>query len=147
MPRPDRASLPDWVDGTVAILSTVGDGPHAIPVSTGIRAGERLVLIALAARRRSLQHIRAEPRAAMTFICEGDVAITAHGRAEVVADPMAASDRVCAVAIRVERIQDHGQPRFIIESGPSWRWTDPDADARDREIRAELVALAAALGD
>jgi len=55
---------------------------------------------------------------------------------------MAISDRVAAVALDVERIQDHGQPRFEIQAGVAWRWTDEEADARDREIRAALQELA-----
>lgn len=145
MPRPDREQLPEWADGTVAILSTVGEGPHAIPVSTGFRVHDRLILLALASRRRSLAYLRAEPRVALTLLCEGDVAVTAHGRAEVIADPMAQSDRVCAVAVTIDRIQDHGQPRFVIEAGPRWRWTDPDARSRDVEVREGLKALARVL--
>ncbi len=145
MPRPDHPLLPDWAPGTVAILSTVGEGAHAIPVSTGLRASDRLVLLALAARRRSLAHLRSEPRVALTILSEGDVAVTAHAISQVVADPMEISDRVCAVALEVVRIQDHGQPRFEIESGVGWRWTDPEAEERDRLVRAELAALASRL--
>ena len=75
----------------------------------------------------------------------GDVAVTAHTRAEIVAEPMEISDRVAAVALHVERIQDHGQPRFVIDEGVRWRWTDAQADARDAEIRAALIVLAAAV--
>ncbi len=57
---------------------------------------------------------------------------------------MEISDRVAAVALDVERIQDHDQPRFEIEAGVRWRWTDPGADARDAEIRAALAVLASA---
>ncbi|MEI7559593.1 MAG: pyridoxamine 5'-phosphate oxidase family protein [Actinomycetes bacterium] len=145
MPFPDRASLPHWADGTVAILSTVGDGPHAIPVSTGLRAGDELLLIALAARRQSLANLRVEPRVAVSFLAEGDVAVTVHGVAEVVADPMEISDRVCAVAIRTSRIQDHGQSRFVIEGGADWSWTDDEAAERDKAVREELGRIAAAL--
>ena len=69
------------------------------------------------------------------------MAVTAHGRATVVQEPMAVSDRVAAVAVDVERIQDHGQPRFAIEAGVTWRWTDAEAAVRDAELRAELRAL------
>lgn len=145
MPRPDPTALPEWTPGTVALLSTIGEGPHAIPVSTGIRAGDRLVLVALAARRVSLANLREEPRVALSLLCEGDVAITAHATASVVADPMEISSRVCAVALDVVRIQDHGQPRFVIDSGVQWRWVDPEAEARDREVRAELTSIASRL--
>ena len=56
-------ALPEWEEGTVAVLSTIGDEPHAIPVSTAVRAGPRRVLLALALRRRSLALLRARPRA------------------------------------------------------------------------------------
>ena len=136
-------ALPDWTAGTVAILSTGGGAPHAIPVSTGIRAGDRRVLLALALRRESLARLREDPRCALTILAAGDVAITALGRATVVEEPLAISDRVAAVAIDVDEIQDHGQPRFVIEDGVRWRWTDPEAEARDEEIRAHLRSLAA----
>ncbi len=60
-------------------------------------------------------------------------------------EPMAISDRVAAVALDVEDIQDHGQPRFEILEGVRWRWTDPEAEARDDEIREALRAVAARL--
>jgi flavin reductase (DIM6/NTAB) family NADH-FMN oxidoreductase RutF len=146
MGRPDRDALPEWPPGTVAILSTRGAAPHAIPVSTGVVAGPRLALIALARRRRSLEHLRADPRVALTVLAGGDIALTAHARAAIVQDPMAASDRVAAVALRVDSIQDHGQPRFVIEEGVRWRWTDPEAERRDADIRAALLELAAGTG-
>ena len=145
MPRAEPGRLPGWEPGTVAILSTGAGAPHAIPVSTGVVAGPRLVLIALARRRESLARLREDPHAALTVMAAGDIAITAHARAEIVADPMAISDRVAAVALHVEHIQDHGQPRFVIEEGVRWRWTDAQADARDAEIRAALIVLAAGL--
>ena len=136
--------LPDWTAGTVAILSTGAGHPHAIPVSTGVRAGDRLVLMALALRRESLARLREDPRCALTILDAGDVAITAHGRARIVEEPLAISDRVCAVALDVDDIQDHTQPRFSIDAGVAWHWTDPEADARDREIRDHLRTLAGA---
>ena len=134
-------ALPEWEEGAVAILSTIGDEPHAIPVSTAVRAGPRRVLLALALRRRSLALLRARPRVALTIVTRG-VAITAHCRAAVVEDPMSVSDRVAAVALEVESIQDHDQPRFVIEEGARWRWVDDDARAADATIRAGLQALA-----
>ncbi|MFN8132266.1 MAG: pyridoxamine 5'-phosphate oxidase family protein [Solirubrobacteraceae bacterium] len=144
MTGPGRDALPEWPPGTVAILSTRGAAPHAIPVSTGVVAGPRLALIALARRRRSLEHLRADPRVALTVLAGGDIALTAHARASIVQDPMEVSGHVAAVALRVDSIQDHGQPRFVIEEGVRWRWTDPEAQARDEAIRAALAGLAAA---
>ena len=140
VPRPEPQELPQWQAGTVIVLSTAG--PHAIPVSTGVRAGPRRVLLALARRRESLARLREDPRVALTLMAAGDIALTAHGRARVVAEPMGVSDRVAAVAVDVERIQDHGQPRFVVEDGVRWHWTDAEAEKRDREIREELRRLA-----
>lgn len=142
MPRPDPDALPDWAPGTVAVLSTGAGAPHAIPVSTGVRAGPHAVVLALALRRESLARLREDPRCALTILAGGDVALTAHGRARIVQEPMEISDRVAAVRIDVERIQDHGQSRFVIDAGVAWRWTDDEAERRDAEIRAALSALA-----
>jgi hypothetical protein len=143
--EPER--LPQWPPGTVAILST-GAGPaHAIPVSTAVRVGPRQVLIALASGRESLARLRADPRAALTILAEGDVAVTAHARARIVQEGMAAAEGVAAVALDVERIQDHGQPRFAIDAGVSWHWTDDEARARHAAIRAALAELAAELDE
>ena len=124
--------LPDWEPGTVAVLSVAGGDPHAIPVSTCVRAGPRAVLLALAVRRESLARLRADPRCALTVLAGGDVAFTAHARAAVVQDPMAVSDRVVAVRLDVDRIQAHGQPRFQVDAGVRWHWTDPEAERQRR---------------
>ncbi len=141
MPRDDPETLPAWTPGTVAILSTGAGPPHAIPVSTGVHAGPRAVLFALALRRESLARLREDPRCALTVLAEGDVAVTAHGRATIVEEPMAISDKVAAVRLDVERLQDHGQPRFEIQRGVAWRWTDEESERRDAEIRAHLRTL------
>lgn len=140
MSRHELDVLPEWAPGTVAVLSTVGATPHAIPVSTGVRAGDRRLLIALALSRESLANLRADPRCALTILAEG-VACTARARAEIVQDPMAISDRVAALALDVDAIQDHDQPAFELLGGVRWRWTDDEAAARDAEIRAALVDL------
>ncbi len=138
----DLTELPDWDDGTVAVLSTGGGRPHAIPVSTGVRAGPRRVLIALALRRESLARLREEPRCALTIMGAGNVALTAHATASIVQDPMEVSDKVAAVCLDVEEIQDHTQPRFAIESSVKWRWCELEARERDSAIRAALTELA-----
>jgi flavin reductase (DIM6/NTAB) family NADH-FMN oxidoreductase RutF len=137
--------LPAWTPGTVAILSTGGGAPHAIPVSTGVRAGDRRVVLALALRRESLARLREDPRCALTILAAGNVAVTALGRARVVEEPMRISDRVAAVALDVDELQDHGQPRFEILDGVRWRWTEPEAEVRDAEIREALSQIAARL--
>lgn len=135
-------ALPDWEPGTVAVLSTGGGRPHAIPVSTGVRAGNRRVLIALALRRESLARLREEPYCALTIMGAGNVALTAHARATIVQEPMEVSDQVAAVCLDVEEIQDHTQPRFEIESPVTWRWCELEARERDVAIRAALGELA-----
>ena len=138
------AVLPDWSAGTVTILSTTGEAPHAIPVSAALRAGPRRALIALAAGRESLARLRADPRVALAILAEGDVAVTAHGEARVVDEALV--DGVVAVEIEVQRVQNHHRPAFAIEAGVRWRWTDSSAEARDAEVRAALQRLARAGG-
>lgn len=131
--------LPDWPDGTVTILCTGGEAPHAIPVSAAVRAGPRQALIALAAGRKSLERLRANDRVALLIIAKG-TAITAHGQARVVEE--AGVEGVVPVMIEVERVQDHDRPTLEIFAGVSWRWTDPKAATRDGEVRAALAELA-----
>ena len=118
------------------MLCTGGGAPHAIPVSTALRAGPRAVVLALALRRESLTRLRAEPASALTVLA-GDVAFTAYGNATVVAE----LERVAAVRLDVESIQDHRQPTFAIEDGVRWRWTDADAERADAAVREALRAL------
>jgi hypothetical protein len=145
VPRPEPPVLPHWTPGTVAILSTGAGAPHAIPVSTGVRADDRTVILALARRRESLFRLREDPRCALTLLTGGDVAVTAHGMATVVQEPLSISDRVAAVRLDVQWMQDHGQPRFEIQAGVKWRWTEEAAERRDAEIRAALAELASQL--
>jgi hypothetical protein len=134
--------LPQWPAGTVVVLATHGDGPHAIPVSAAVSAGADTLLLALATGRGSLARLRADPRVAVLVLAASDVAATVHGRAEVLDEPLV--EGVVAVRIAVERVADHGRPTFVIEAGVRWRWTDAGAEARDAEVRAALERLAAA---
>jgi Pyridoxamine 5'-phosphate oxidase len=127
--------LPDWPDGTVAILSSGAGAPHAIPVSTAIKTGPRTIRLALGLRRESLARLREDPRCALTILAAGDIAVTAHGTATVVAE----IGRVAALRIDVEAIQDHGQATFEILEGVRWHWTDPDAERADARTRADLL--------
>lgn len=127
----------------MAVLSTAGAAPHAIPVSTALRAGERRVLLALAPRRSSLARLRADPRVALTILAAGDVAVSAEGVARVVAEQLPGAEAVVAVALEVASVQDHNQPTFAIEDGVRWRWTDQGAADRDAAVREALRALAA----
>jgi pyridoxamine 5'-phosphate oxidase-like protein len=131
-------SLPDWDDGTVAILATGAGAPHAIPVSTCVRAGPRTVLLALACGRESLARLREDPRCALSILARGDVAVTVHARATILQE---LTEAVMAVRLDVERLQDHGQPTFEIEDGVRWRWLDPEARERDTQVREALRAL------
>jgi hypothetical protein len=135
-------SLPEWPPGTVAVLSTAGRAPHAIPVSTAVRAGPRRVLLALARTRTSLARLREDRACALTVLAAPDLAFTACGRATVVQDPMDVAEGVVAVAIDVDEIQDHADPRFTIEAPVAWRWVDERAAERDAAIRTALADLA-----
>jgi flavin reductase (DIM6/NTAB) family NADH-FMN oxidoreductase RutF len=128
--------LPDWPDGTVTVLSTGAGAPHAIPLSTALRAGPATVHFALGLRRESLARLREDPRCALTVLAAG-VAVTALGTATVVGE----SDRVAFVRLDVEAVQDHGQPTFALDEGVRWHWTDDDAEAGDAEVRAALKKL------
>ncbi len=131
-------ALPGWPDGTVAVLSTGAGPPHAIPVSTAVRSGPRTIGLALALRRESLARLREDARCALTLVAAGDVAFTARGRATIAEEPMAVSDRVAAVRIDVEAIQDHGDERFEIDDAVRWHWTDPEAARLDAAILRRL---------
>jgi flavin reductase (DIM6/NTAB) family NADH-FMN oxidoreductase RutF len=134
--------LPHWEPGTVCVLCTGGGAPHAIPVSTAVRAGPQRVLLALAARRESLARLRREPRCALTVMAAGDVACTIHARAEVVEESLPGAEGVAGVSLAVDAIQDHMQPRFSIAAGVAWDWTDEEARASDAAVRGALDELA-----
>jgi hypothetical protein len=129
-------ALPEWPEGTVAVLTTYP--AHAIPVSLVLRAGDRELVVGLAPRRRSLEHLRADPTCAVTVLARG-LAFTAHGRAVAFGQP----DPVVGVRIAVEEIADHDQPSFEIDAGVAWRWTDEDWSERDAAARAALRRIAA----
>ena len=126
--------LPDWPEGTVAVLSTAG--PHAIPVSTATRSGDATIHLALAHKRDSLARLREDPRCALTILAAG-VAVTAYARASVADE----DDRVVYVRLDVESVEDHDQPTFELTGGVSWHWTDDGAEAGDADVRARLRAL------
>jgi hypothetical protein len=132
--------LPEWPPGTVTILATAGETPHAIPVSAAVRAGPRHVLIGLAGTRGSLARLQAHPRVALTIIA-ANVVVTAHGHARVLDDALV--EGVVAVEVEVHDVQDHDRPTFAIEDGVRWRWTDGEAERRDSEVRTGLARLAA----
>ncbi len=125
--------IPDWPDATVAVLTTAGEEPHAIPVSTAVRTGDREVRLALGRRRESLARLRRDPRCALTVVAAG-VAVTLHGRAAETGEAAG----VVILTMSVESVQDHDTPLFEIDAGVAWRWTDAEAERRDAEVRAAL---------
>jgi hypothetical protein len=132
-------TLPHWDSGTPAILCVAG--PHAIPVSTAVRGGDDRVLFALGRERDTLQRLRDDSRAAFCVLGEG-VAFTAHGYASVVAEQLDASERVVAVELRVEEVQDHlADGRTEMLDGARWRWLDEEFGAAEEQIVAELAGL------
>jgi len=136
-----HGGLPEWAPGAVAVLSTAGDEPHAIPVSTAVRLDPRRAALALARTRASLARLRDDPRCALTVLSGGDVAFTAHARATIAQDPMAVAESVVAVLLEIDDVQDHADPRFTIDAPLAWRWVDRAAAARDAAIRAALADL------
>jgi Pyridoxamine 5'-phosphate oxidase len=131
--------LPDWPAGTVTVLATTGESPHAIPISAALRAGPERALLGVARGRESLARLRADGAVALTILAP-EIAVTVYGQARVVEEELV--EGVAAVEIAVERVQDHDRPTFEIESGVGWRWTDPEAAARDQGVRAALERLA-----
>ena len=132
--------LPDWPRRTVAVLSTVDEDVHAIPVSAPVRAGDRAILLSLHRSRDTLGRIRSRPEVALTFLAEGDLAFTARGRATVVEEPMAADPEYTAVSIAVDHVDDHRQPGFRVTAGVDREWVDESA-------RAALAARVSALSN
>jgi hypothetical protein len=132
--------LPAWPARTVAVLSTVGEGVHAIPVSAPVRAGDRTVLLSLHRSRDSLGRLRRRPQVALTILAEGDVAFTARGRARIAQEPMAADAEYVAVAIEVGAVDDHRSPAFTVTGGVDRTWADEDARSA---LGARVRALAA----
>jgi hypothetical protein len=131
-------TLPRWPQRTVAVLSSIDRGVHAIPVSAPVRAGDRRILLSLHRSRDTLERIRRRPAVALTFLAEGDVAFTARGRATVGTAPMEADPGYIAVAIDVDQIDDHRQPAFRVTAGVERAWRDEDAR---RQLGARVRAL------
>jgi len=131
--------LPTWPPGTPAVLCVTG--PHAIPVSSYVRAGDDRIVVALGSRRETLERLRADPAAAFCVLGEG-VAFTAHCSAAVVRERLESAAGNVAVALTVERVQDHlADGRTEILDGAPWRWLDQDAAALQPHILKELETL------
>jgi hypothetical protein len=63
-------SLPEWPLRTIAVLVTVDDSPHAIPVSAPVRAGDDRILLSLHRTRDSLGRLRDRPQVALAILAE-----------------------------------------------------------------------------
>ena len=131
--------LPTWPTRTVGMLATTApDGPHVIPVSAPLRAGDRLILLSLHRTRGSLERLRDRPEVALLVLAGDDIAFTARGRASVVEEPMDVAPDYVAVAIEVDAIDDHRQPAFVVDSGVGRRWID---EAEQKALGARVAAL------
>ena len=130
-------TLPEWPARTIAVLATVDDGPHAIPVSAPVRAGDHTILLGLHQSRDSLARIRQCPQVALLVLAEGNVAFTARGTARIAAEPMADDADYVAVAIDVSALDDHRQPAFVVEAGVDRAWLDEaEREALGRRVQA-----------
>jgi hypothetical protein len=129
--------LPDWPRRTIAILSTLDDGPHAIPISAPVRAGDDRIRFSLRRDRDSVARIRKCPRVAITILAEGDVAFTARGRAHTLEELLTQPDYV-AVELDVDAVDDHRQAAFGVTGGIDREWRD---DAERDALGARVAAL------
>ena len=133
--------LPEWERGTPAVLCVAG--PHPIPVTTPIRAGDHRILLALGRQRESLRRVREDSSVALCLLGR-DMAFTAHCSARVLAEELDATDTVVAVELRVESLQDHlADGRTFMLDGARWRWTEQKHGDAEDAIVAELRELAA----
>ena len=132
------AVLPVWPARTIAVLVTLGPGPHAIPVSGPVRAGDHEILLSLHHTRRSLRRLRERPEVALAIFATGNIAFTARGQATVIEEAMDVSPDYAAVAIAVEEIEDHRLPAFRVEAGVDRRWLD---ESEREALGARVAAL------
>jgi oxalate decarboxylase len=109
------ATLPQWPERTVAVLSTVDGGPHAMPVATLMRDGERRILLALAHGSGSLERLRESSHAALAVLGGRDIAFTAFGRANVLGEAIDDRGEFAAVELLVESIADDNAAGFEID--------------------------------
>jgi hypothetical protein len=107
-------------------------------VSAPQRTEDGRILLGLRRDRGSLARLRRQPQVALTILAEGDIALTARGRARVVQEPMAAAPDYAAVAIDVHAIDDHRQAAFAVDSGVDRRWVD---EFEQRALRKRVEAL------
>jgi hypothetical protein len=116
-------------------------GPHPIPVTAFLRAGDDRVLLGLGRKRETVRRLREDPAAALLVMASG-LAFTAHGRARVIAEELESADTVVAVELVVERLQNHlADGRTEMLDGARWRWCAEEHGEAEDEILAELERL------
>jgi hypothetical protein len=131
--------LPEWERGTPAVLCVAG--PHPIPITAFLRAGDDRVLLALGRKRETLRRLRQDASVALLLMGSG-LAFTAHGRACVIAEELQATDTVVAVELRVGRVQNHlADGRTEMLDGARWRWRAEEHGEAEAAILAELAGL------
>ena len=131
--------LARWERGTPAVLCVAG--PHPIPVTAFLRAGDDRVLLAIGRKRETLRRLREDPAVALLLMGAG-LAFTAHGRARVIAERLEVTDTVVAVEVVVERVQNHlADGRTEMLDGPRWRWRADEHGEAEDAILAELERL------
>jgi Pyridoxamine 5'-phosphate oxidase len=135
--HPQLAQLPEWPARTIAVLSTIDGGPHAIPVAAPVRAGDQRILVSLERTRGSLARLRANPHVALAILTGGDCAFTALGSARIVQESMPDAANYVAVEIHVEEIDDHRSPGVVVESGVRVQF----ADDAERSLCKRIDAL------
>jgi len=132
-------SLPHWPPRTVGVLTTVdSDGPHAIPVSAPVRVCHDTVLLSLHQARGSLARIRVRPEVALLVLAAGDVACTARGTAQVVAEQMPGAPDYAAVEIAVHAVDDHRQAAFTVSAGAERSWIS-DYEQKALALRVQTL--------
>ena len=140
--QPDAGPLPEWRLRSPGFL--VVTGPHVIPISTAVRAGDRRIVLGLARRRETLVRLREDPGAAFALLAD-DVAFTAYGQAAVLREKLGDSPNLAAIELRVERLQDHlADGRTEMLDPARWRWLSDEAREADKKVLAEIEALARA---
>jgi hypothetical protein len=130
--RPQLAQLPEWPARTIAVLSTIDGGPHAIPVAAPVRAGNQCILVSLERTRGSLARLRANPHVALAILTGGNYAFTALGRARIVQESMPDAANYVAFDIEVAEIDDHRSPGAVVESGVNVKFADAELSLRKR---------------
>lgn len=138
--QPDSGPLPSWPPRAAGLL--IVSGPHAIPISTAVRAGDRRLIFALSRRRETLARLRDDPEAAFALLA-GGMAFTAYGRVSILREKLEAVPALAALELIVERLQDHlADGRTEMLSSARWRWRTEDARDADRTVVAEIETLA-----